>query len=171
MLELSRPSGGPPMRHVIIALVLFAAVSISAQTKAAQPKLPATAVTEAKPASDRLPVKRVVLYKNGVGYFEHTGQVHGTQELSIDFTSGQLNDVIKSLTVLDLGQGKISGVRYNSTAPLSERLKGLRLPVGEETTLAGFLSALRGARVEIRSGAASATGRLLSVDERDIKKG
>lgn len=156
------------MRHLIIVLVLFAAVSISAQTKAAQPKIAAPPIADAKPASDRLPVKRVVLYKNGVGYFEHTGQVHGTQELSIDFTSGQLNDVIKSLTVLDLGQGKISGVRYNSTAPLAERLKGLRLPVGEETTLSGFLAALRGARVEIRSGAASATGRLLSVDERQI---
>ncbi|MCU1308093.1 MAG: hypothetical protein JWN45_2788 [Acidobacteriaceae bacterium] len=159
------------MRHLIIVLVLFAAVSISAQTKAAPPKVAANPIAEAKAPADRLPVKRVVLYKNGVGYFEHTGQVHGTQELSIDFTSGQLNDVIKSLTVLDLGQGKISGVRYNSTAPLSERLKGLRLPVGEETTLSGFLAALRGARVEIRSGAASATGRLLSVDERDIKKG
>ena len=48
---------------------------------------------------------------------------------------------MKSLTVLDLGQGRISGVRYNSTAPLSERLKGLRLPVGQDTTLAGFLAA------------------------------
>src|SRR5581483_9861221 len=56
---------------------------------------------------DRLPVKRVVLYKNGVGYFEHQGPVRNSQDVSIGFTSGQLNDVLKSLTVLDLDGGRI----------------------------------------------------------------
>src|SRR5450432_2729051 len=47
---------------------------------------------------NKLPVKRVVLYKNGIGYFEHVGRVHDNQELTIPFSSGQLNDVLKSLT-------------------------------------------------------------------------
>src|SRR5437667_4330464 len=96
---------------------------------------------------EKLPVRRVVLYKNGIGYFEHTGQVHGNQSLNIDFTSSQLNDVLKSLTVLDLDGGKISGVGYNSVAPVAEQLRSLRLPLEESTTLADFLSALRGSRV------------------------
>ena len=29
------------------------------------------------PAPDKLPIRRVVLYKNGVGYFEHSARVHG----------------------------------------------------------------------------------------------
>ena len=99
--------------------------------------------------SARLPVKRVVLYKNGVGYFEHSARVRGNQELGIDFTTGQLNDVLKSLTVVDLGDGKISDIRYNSIAPLDERLRALRLPFGEQITRAEFLSALRGSRVEV----------------------
>ena len=37
-----------------------------------------------------LPVKKVVLYKNGVGYFEHRGQVRGNQEFGIEFTTAQL---------------------------------------------------------------------------------
>jgi hypothetical protein len=115
----------------------------------------------------RLPVKRVVLYKNGVGYFEHSARVHGNQELGIDFTTGQLNDVLKSLTVVDLGDGKISDIRYNSIAPLDERLRALRLPFGEQITRAEFLSALRGSRVEVAGKAESATGRLLSVEEED----
>src|SRR5438128_7580430 len=85
--------------------------------------------------AEKLPVRRVVLYKNGVGYFEHTGQVRGNQSLEIDFTSSQLNDVLKSLTVLDLNGGKISGVGYNSVAPVSEQLRSLRLPLAETTTL------------------------------------
>ena len=40
--------------------------------------------------STRLPVRRVVLYKNGVGYFEHLGHVRGSQDVHVDFTSGQL---------------------------------------------------------------------------------
>ncbi len=113
----------------------------------------------------RLPVKRVVLYKNGIGYFEHTARVRGTQDLRIDFTTGQLNDVLKSLTAVDTGDGRISSVRYNSTAPLEERLKSLRLPFSQQITNAEFLNALRGARVEVRSGTRSAAGRLLSVEK------
>jgi hypothetical protein len=80
----------------------------------------------ASDSSSRLPVKRVVLYKNGIGYFEHTARVRGNQDLAIDSTTTQLNDVLKSLTVVDLGEGRISGVRYNSVAPLDERLNALR---------------------------------------------
>src|ERR1035438_5462681 len=114
----------------------------------------------------RLPVKRVVLYKNGVGYFEHVGQVRGNQEVTIPFTSGQLNDVLKSLTVLDLGGGRITGVAYGSAAPVDRQLGDLRLPVGEKSSLTEFLNALRGARLEIKSGATSMTGRLLSVERK-----
>src|SRR5579871_6600731 len=121
--------------------------------------------------TEKLPVRRVVLYKNGVGYFEHTGRVRGDQELRIDFTSSQLNDVLKSLTVLDLNGGKISGVGYNSVAPISEQLKSLRLPLGESTTLADFLGALRGSRVEVSNGSSTTSGRLLSVEEKVVKRG
>ncbi len=117
--------------------------------------------------STRLPVRRVVLYKNGVGYFEHLGRVRGSQDVHVDFTSAQLNDVLKSLTVLDLSGGRITGVDYNSEAPLARRLATLRLALGERPTVAEFLGALRGARVEIRSGAGAAiTGKLLSVERK-----
>jgi hypothetical protein len=116
----------------------------------------------------RLPVTRVILYKNGVGYFEHAGQVRGSQDVNVDFTTAQLNDVLKSLTVLDLGKGRITGVSYNSNAPLERRLGSLHLAVGENPTTAQFLDALRGARLEVRSGSETASGRLLSIDEREI---
>jgi hypothetical protein len=113
---------------------------------------------------DPLPVRRVVLYKSGVGYFEHLGRIRGNQTVTIDFTSGQLDDVLKSLTALDLDGGRVSGVSYNSEAGLDRRLGALRLPVGQQTTRTQFLSALRGARLEVRSGATKVTGRLLSVE-------
>src|SRR5438132_3145521 len=121
----------------------------------------------ANPSAAKLPVRRVVLYKNGVGYFEHLGRVRGSQDVHVDFTSAQLNDVLKSLTVLDLSGGRITGVDYNSEAPLARRLATLRLALGEKPTVAEFLGALRGARVEIRSGAGAAVaGKLLSVERK-----
>jgi hypothetical protein len=122
---------------------------------------------EANPATAKLPVRRVVLYKNGVGYFEHLGHVRGSQDVHVDFTSAQFNDVLKSLTVLDLSGGRITGVDYNSEAPLARRLATLRLALGERPTTAEFLGALRGARLEVRSANGPALlGKLLSVERK-----
>src|SRR5215469_4542569 len=152
------------MRKLILA-ILFACVAAAAQVRPA-----ATGGDNGETLSEtRLPVRRVVLYKNGVGYFEHSGRVRGTQEVTIDFTTSQLNDVLKSLTVLDLGKGNITGVSYNSTAPLDQRLRALRLPLGQQPTTEEFLTAIRGSRVEVRSGSATVAGRLLSVETQERK--
>jgi hypothetical protein len=146
----------------------FSLTVLSSAQKKPDPPKPSPASSTAAAAIDssaRLPVKRVILYKNGVGYFQHTAHVHGTQDLSIDFTTAQLNDVLKSLTAVDLGEGRVSSVRYNSIAPLDERLKSLRLPFGSLVTQAEYLLALRGAHVEVRSGSTTAAGRLLSVEK------
>ena len=143
------------MKSVSIGILVLA-LSALASAQAPAPAAPQT--------PDPLPVRRVVLYKSGVGYFEHLGQVRGNQTVAIDFTSGQLDDVLKSLTTLDLDGGRVSGVSYNSEAGLDRRLGALRLPVGEQTTRRDFLAALRGARLEVRSGQARTVGRLLSVE-------
>jgi len=157
-----------PQSMLPVLLVLALTADLFAQNKTGQSKTPQLQMTPPAGSTDsasRLPVKRVVLYKNGIGYFEHTAHVHGTQDLSIDFTTAQLNDVLKSLTAVDMGEGRVSSLRYNSIAPLDERLKSLRLPFGEQVTQAEYLTALRGARVEVRSGSANANGRLLSVEK------
>jgi hypothetical protein len=124
----------------------------------------------AQPASpfntDKLPIKRVVLYKNGVGYFEHLGSVQDNQASAISFTSGQLNDVLKSLTVLDLNGGRITGVAYGSANPIDKQLGDLRLPLNEKPSLSEFLGALRGTRMEVRSRTNAITGRLLSIERK-----
>jgi hypothetical protein len=124
-------------------------------------------------ASVSLPVKKVILYKNGVGYFEHTGRVRGNQDFGIEFTTAQLNDVLKSLTLVDLNGGRIGAVRYNSVAPLDEQLKNLQIPLSEEVTSAAFLIALRGTRVEVRNGAATAAGKVFSIEsiEKETARG
>jgi hypothetical protein len=126
----------------------------------------AVAGTAAWAQSDQLPIKRVLLFKNGVGFFEHLGTVRGNEPVSVGFTSGQLNDVLKSLTVLDLNGGRITGVSYGSAAPIERQMEQLRFPGGDKATLADFLGALRGTKVEVRNANGVITGRLLSVERR-----
>ena len=152
------------------ACLLLLAVPLFAQQHQVLPV--AHAATHAAPAPDRaasLPVTRVALYKNGVGFFEHTGRVTGDAAVTIDLTSGQLNDVLQSLTAIDLNGGRISGAGYNSTTPLDQQLKTLPLSLDDNPTASDFYSAIRGSRVEVRSGTASITGRLLSVEVRTSK--
>lgn len=160
-------------RTSLLLLFVCASVAVAQQRSAPLEKpAPSAAVREARASvpdttGEKLPVRRVVLYKNGVGYFEHLGHATGNQDVHIDFTSAQLNDVLKSLTVLDLSGGRITGVDYNSEAPLARRLATLRLALGEKPTQAEFLGALRGAMIEARSGnVAPVTGKLLSVERK-----
>jgi hypothetical protein len=149
------------------ALIVCACAIVMTVVAEAQGPVPAARVTAPPPT--RLPVRRVVLYKNGVGYFEHVGRVRGSQSVTIDFNTAQLNDVLQSLTTLDLGGGRIADVSINSEAPFAQRLGALTLPIGERTTLAELLGALRGARLEVRTGDRVITGRLLSIERRPRK--
>src|SRR5215204_6512515 len=98
--------------------------------------------------SATLPVRRVVLYKTGVGYFEHLGNIHNRQDVAIRFSSAQLDDVLESLTTLDMGNGQVTGVSYNSIAPIEQRLGALRLPLGQTSSRMELLAVRRGARLE-----------------------
>jgi hypothetical protein len=145
----------------------------TAQAIVAQAPGPRTGAPQTPAPSERagkLPVRRVVLYKTGVGYFEHVGRVRGSENVAIDFNSTQLNDVLKSLTALDLGDGRITNISYNSDAPFAQRLGALRLPLGEHTTVAAFFGALRGARLEVHAGVQTLIGRVLSVEKRSSSR-
>jgi hypothetical protein len=135
--------------------------------------LPLSALLVAQTSTEphaQLPVRRVVLYKNGVGYFEHEGRVTGNQAVTIDFTSSQLDDALQSLTALDLGGGRITGVGYNSTTPLDQQLKNIPLGLNDQPSTEDLYGSLRGARVEVSgAGAATISGRIVSYETRSQK--
>jgi hypothetical protein len=168
------------MRRAFVAfsLVVFA-LTLAAQPAAAvatQPKggAKASASSAAAPSTTPavsgaikdLPVRKVVLYKNGVGYFEHAGTVSGNQRVTIDFTSSQLNDVLQSLTALDEGGGRIAGVNYNSTTPIEQQLRTLALGLKDYPATIAVYQALRGQRVEVTGSGAPLAGKLVNIEFR-----
>jgi hypothetical protein len=151
----------------VFMLCAALAMPVAAQQPAAKPEKSGTSEV----AVHKLPLRRVVLYKSGVGYFEHDGAVYGNQDVEIDLTSGQLNDVLKSLTALDLTGGRVVGASYSSQEPAGHQLASLPLPVADRTTLTGLLQGLRGTQIEVRTGATAFSGRLLSVEDKTRRTG
>src|SRR5215510_11834889 len=100
-----------------------------------------------------LPVKQVVLYKHGVGYFERSGKLASGESARLDFNAGEMNDVLKSLTITDKSGGKISGLRYDSMDPLSHNLEEFPFTVGQAEPLSTMLDRLKGSRLELKFGA------------------
>jgi hypothetical protein len=105
-----------------------------------------------------LPVKQVVLYKHGVGFFERTGTLGPGESARLDFNASDMNDVLKSLTLTDSSGAKISGLRYDSMDPLSHKLADFPFQIEGGQSLAAMFDQLKGARVEVRLGTDTVSG-------------
>ena len=105
-----------------------------------------------------LPVREVTLYKHGVGYFERSGQLAPGESARLDFKASEMNDVLKSLTIEDKGGGKVSGLRYDSSEPLSVKLDEFPFRIGEQQPLSAVLDQLKGARIELKLGSETVSG-------------
>ena len=156
-----------------LALVLVCSISMQAQvrgnkriTKVSQPEIK-------QAVANTLPIKRVSLYSNGVAYIERRGIVSGNAEINLSFKQSQVDDVLKSMVVLDLGQGRIGAVSYNSSAPPSAKMAEIPFSIDAETNnanggLAGVLAQLQGAKVSVATNSGTATGAILTVEKRDV---
>lgn len=114
-------------------------------------------------AGGPLRLERVVLYRNGVGYFERRGQVEG-DTLRLRVRKDHVNDLLKSLAVIDRSSGgRVSSVSLplDPSAWHRAALEALRPGNGR---LAQVLDSLRGTRISVRAGTQSATGRIVLVE-------
>lgn len=109
-----------------------------------------------------LPVKEVVLYKHGVGFFERSGGLGTGESARLDFEAAEMNDVLKSLTVEERGGGKISGLRYDSMDPLSHTLASFPFHIDAGQALSAVLDQLKGARIELMFGSETVTGAIVN---------
>ena len=113
-------------------------------------------------AAADLPVREVVLYKHGVGYFERAGDLSPGETARLDFKAEDMNDVLKSLVIAEANGGKVGGVRYDASEPLEKRLQDFPFAVGAQTTLAAVLDQMKGARLEMRVGLETVAGTIVS---------
>jgi hypothetical protein len=124
-----------------------------------------------KPAQAEVPVKVVVLFSSGVGYFEHFGTVKGEGTTELRFKTQQINDILKSLVLQDLDGGKVAAVTYPSQDPVAKTLKSFQVDITANPTLADLLNQLRGAKVSVTAGAENLEGTVLGVEKKEKPSG
>ncbi|MBI5442725.1 MAG: DUF4139 domain-containing protein [Deltaproteobacteria bacterium] len=112
------------------------------------------------------PLRRVVLYKHGMGYLEREGTVSGDSSVALSFRPDQMKDLLTSFFAVDLGGGKITSVRYDTQDPTSKRLEGIPFRVPADSALSEFLATLQGAKVSGRAGGEPYEGRILGLEPR-----
>lgn len=125
---------------------------------------PLAAAPGAEP--DDLPISRITLYRSGVGSFVRQGTVSGNADVGLRFRTDQINDILKSMVVLDLDGGRIEGATYGSKEPLSRRLASFAVDISDNPSRAELLDRLRGAQIAVRTAEGEQQGTVLGVESR-----
>ncbi len=109
-----------------------------------------------------LPIKRVTLYKHGLGFFERRGQVTG-QQLRLEFPRPAMDDILKSLVVLD-SLGQVLGLEFETPPDRNENVHKSSLTLSSNSSLTDTLTALRGRNVRVQTSEQTLEGLVVGVD-------
>ena len=94
-------------------------------------------------------IVKVILYKHGIASFERVVQVKDNESISLYFKQSEMNDVLKSLTVIDANGGSISSISYDNNKPIDRRISESPFTVGNLTSLNQIISQLTGVEVSL----------------------
>jgi len=114
----------------------------------------------------QLNLRKVALFKNGVGYFELRGSVQAGTGVKLHFKRKQMNDLLKSLTVLDLSEGQVSSIVYDSTKTAVQQLSDYAFDLQKGDGLPQVLEQLQGSKIELNTGSTTITGIIVGVEKR-----
>ncbi len=158
-------------RGEVLALVMAAGLAASGAMMAAGPSRPGQDhpnAHEADGADSELAISSITLYRSGVGAFERRGFVHDDGRVSLSFDADQINDILKSMILLDLDGGRIEAVSYGSKEPLARRLASFAIDISDNPRIATLLERLRGARVRLEIDGGPIEGTVLGVEQRTM---
>ncbi|MEJ2357334.1 MAG: hypothetical protein P8Y13_04530 [Deinococcales bacterium] len=153
---------GQRVCKVVLLALLSVGLPLGASAQDASPPAP--------PSTADLPVTKVVLCTTGVGDFDHSGTVTGTERLDLPVAADQMDDLLQSLVVEDAGGGTVRPVRYPSQDPLGRILAGYTLDLSHDPGLADLLSQARGQRVHLEAGQ-SLDGTVVNVERVPLPDG
>ena len=149
-----------------VASLAFAAVLVFSLV------VPGTASAQVVEKDVSVPLSTLVLFTSGVGYFQHDGTVEGNAKMELTFSTGQINDLLKSLVLRDLDGGTISSVTYSSRDPITRTLKSFSIDLTSNPTLANLLTQTRGESVAVTLASGNTlNGTIISVETRQVQAG
>ena len=123
----------------------------------------------------KLDVKRVIIFKHGVSYFILEGKQKGTGTFELEFKIDEMNDILKSLFVIDTSEkGYISSISYDAAIETSQLLKSIMLNVPDRDSFSSLITQIKGAKVNLTIGSSDKiSGTIMGIEllEKLIKDG
>jgi hypothetical protein len=143
------------MRRSLLIVPILGAAAVAAALAVRPATLPAEATKSEANAkaisSPQLPVAQAVLFSSGVGFFQREGEIEGNQRIDLSFPVQDINDLLKSMVLQDLGNGHVSAVSYESRDPIDKTLKSFAINLTSNPGYGQILNQARGEKVEVVS--------------------
>jgi hypothetical protein len=115
-----------------------------------------------------LPLREVVIFSSGVGYFQRANRIEGSARVELSFRAEQVNDVLKSLVLFD-SAGTVYPISYATDNPAVRETRGPGLSLGQNASLGALLRQFQGARVRLELARGPAVeGRIVSVSAKPV---
>jgi hypothetical protein len=133
-------------------------------------------VPAAAPAGPQLPIAQCVLFSSGVGFFQREAQLDGNARVDLTFPVADINDLLKSMVLQDLGGGHISSVSYDSHDPIDKTLQSFAVNLTSNPGYGQILNQARGEKVELTQQQAASqpgtlTGTIVGVEMQKVPAG
>jgi len=115
----------------------------------------------------KLNVKKVIIFKHGVSYYILEGTIKGTDTFELEFKIDEMDDVLKSLFVLDTSEkGYISSISYDAALDTSQLLKSIMLDIPDRDSFSSLITQIKGAKINLTiTGKESISGTIMGIEE------
>ncbi|MFX1236219.1 MAG: hypothetical protein ACFE8P_00710, partial [Promethearchaeota archaeon] len=117
----------------------------------------------------KLKVNRVIIFKHGVSYFILEGKMKGSGMFELEFKIKEMNDILKSLFVLDTSdKGYISSISYDAALETSQLLESVMLNIPDKNSFSSLVTQIKGAQVHLNVGNNEKMhGTIMGIEERE----
>jgi hypothetical protein len=165
------------MRRTLLVVPMLGVATVAAALAVRPADSPAeggkTETNAKATSSPQLPVAQAVLFSSGVGFFQREGEIEGNQRIDLSFPVQDINDLLKSMVLQDLGHGHVSAVSYESRDPIDKTLRSFAINLTQNPGYGQILNQARGEKVEVNLQASNnaqpgtLTGTIIGVEAKE----
>jgi hypothetical protein len=165
------------MRRTLLVVPILGVAAVAAALAVRPTTSPAeggkTEANAKAASSPQLPVAQAVLFSSGVGFFQREGEIDGNQRIDLSFPVQDINDLLKSMVLQDMGHGHVSAVSYESRDPIDKTLRSFAINLTQNPGYGQILNQARGERVEVSLQASNnaqpgtLTGTIIGVEPKE----
>jgi len=156
-----------PSIYLLAACAVCAGAAHAQSKRTLRPFAVAQKTKAGAPNNARLPLRDVVLFNSGVGYFGRVGWIRDGASIPLQFRVENINDILKSLVLFD-SKGGVRSVTLGSQDSLARRLGQAGFRIDGTLSLGAILRQFQGARVAVIVNGKTILGRILSVSVQTI---